>query len=127
MGLPFSPQPKPELRKRIKGRNDRIEAKVEQQVQALVAARDGECRLQGQGFGVCGGASEWAHLEDKRRAKTRGMPPEVRHTTADTAMLCTIHHRRYDASELGAKYLTPEKADSRMSWWDGLTEYVEAA
>jgi hypothetical protein len=50
--------------------------------------------------GLCDGVSEWAHLGDKKRFKTRGQAPEVRHTTAGSLMLCTKHHQDYDAGRM---------------------------
>ena len=92
---------KPEPRKRIKGRKDRRESQVKQQVRALCVARDGDCRMAGIPWHVCGGASEWAHLGDKKRARTRGMKPEIRHTTAGSLMLCTTAHDDYDEGRIG--------------------------
>jgi hypothetical protein len=49
---------------------------------------------------TCEGRSEWAHLGDQKRFKTRGKPPEERHTTAGSLMLCRFHHRAYDTGRL---------------------------
>lgn len=73
-------------------------------IRAQVAERDGYCRVMRQGWrsiiegilGSCAGASEWAHWDDKKRFKTRGLPPEERHTTAESLMLCTKHHDQFD-------------------------------
>lgn len=89
--------------------------RMARKVRALVADRDGHCRIgdwelnpgdthddamSAEGpdghLGVCDGKSEWAHLGDKKRFKTRGLPPEERHTTAGSLMLCAKHHRMYD-------------------------------
>jgi hypothetical protein len=92
--------PKPEPRKRVKARKDRAETTVKQRVRAACVARDGDCRLQDAVIlGLCSGESEWAHMGQKRRARTRGMDPEVRHTTAESLMLCTFHHQAYDAGK----------------------------
>lgn len=64
--------------------------------------RDGACRFFGtfiDGTGECWGSSEPAHLGEKRRCHTRGMPPEERHDPIWEANLCTGHHRRYDHHE----------------------------
>jgi hypothetical protein len=110
--------PKPEKRARAKARVKRQASAVEQRVRAQVVARDGDCRVGASGwpavFGPCGGESEWAHLEDKRRFKTRGQPAEVRHTTAGSLMLCTAHHRAYDLHELFITPLTGLGADSTL-------------
>jgi hypothetical protein len=49
---------------------------------------------------LCHGVSEWAHLGDKKRFKTRGQAPEIRHTTAGSLMLCQKHHADYDAGRM---------------------------
>lgn len=79
-------------------------------VRADVARRDGVCRIatwddhpgddHDDALEACEGRSEWAHLGDKKRFKTRGLPPAERHTTAGSLMLCTRHHRAYDAGRL---------------------------
>jgi hypothetical protein len=110
-GEPFT-IPKPEPRKRVKGRKQRHAAKVVQSVRQQVVERDGYCRAmpgtyptfigdKGRALvGLCDGVSEWAHLGDKKRFKTRGQAPEVRHTTAGSLMLCTKHHQDYDAGRM---------------------------
>lgn len=87
---------KPEKRRTTKGRKDRAEVKVEQKVRAECVERDGDCRLKGVDGANCRGESEWAHLDDKKRARTRGMAPEERHTAGGSLMLCTFHHASYD-------------------------------
>lgn len=99
---------KPEPLKRAKARRKRQEAKVVKSVRAQVEARDGLCRLYRDAYlqrrflaaGMCEGASEWAHLGDMRRFKTRGKAPELRHTTAGSLMLCTKHHQDYDQGRM---------------------------
>lgn len=118
-------QPKPVPVKRIKGRKQRSESAVKQEVRALCVARDGDCRLEHAGLGVCGGASEWSHLEEKKRAKTRGQDPTERHSTQWSAQLCTVHHRRYDAGEIAADFLTAQNADGRMAWLTRDVIYTE--
>ena len=44
----------------------------------------------------CEGPLEWAHAPWWTRAKTRGMAPEVRHTTADSLIVCQRHHDQID-------------------------------
>jgi len=113
--------PKPEPKKRVKDRAKRAEQKVEQFVRAQCVLRDGDCRVGSilnrlfvLTFCRCGGESEWAHLEDKRRFKTRGQDPEVRHTTAGSLMLCTEHHQDYDQHRLEIEPLTEAGADGRL-------------
>lgn len=104
-------------RKTLKGRKDRREHLVEQQVRATVVVRDGDCRLFGRALGVCGGESEWAHLDPKRRFQTRGLPPEERHTTKASVMFCTTHHQAYDAHRFDVVYLTPDGADGPLKYY----------
>lgn len=117
--------PKGVTRKQLKGRLDRVEAALKAKVRALVAERDGDCRMEHAGLGVCGGASEWCHLEESKRARTRGMPPDVRHTTAGSITACTTHHRRYDAGEIRIEYLSAKGADGRLAFHCGLRAFTE--
>jgi len=88
---------KPIRRKpRSREERDRITA-----VRAKCVTRDGYCRGQREGYvHTCEGPSEWAHLERKRRSKTRNQPPAIRHTTADSLMLCQSLHRLYDKHQV---------------------------
>ncbi len=116
-------------RKALKGKKDRNAKKVEKSVRAQCEERDGSCRvgstlaMMGDDrasltqIGECRGESEWAHLGEKTRAKTRNQAPEVRHTTAGSAMLCTRHHARYDGRErprLLIEALTKRGADGPL-------------
>jgi hypothetical protein len=85
-------------RKAEKAKAKRVEKKVTVDVRAQCVVRDCGCRAD-YDCGPCFGPLEWAHLHAKRRSKTRGQPPEVRHTTADSLMLCRRHHARYDGRE----------------------------
>jgi hypothetical protein len=106
--------PTPEPKKREKARGKRAEQKVEQAVRAACVLRDGDCRLQGSYVGYCGGESEWAHMPDKRRSKTRGQEPEVRHTTAGSLMLCSLHHALLDTHRMTIEAMTEQGADSTL-------------
>jgi len=77
-------------------------------VRAQCVERDGYCRLTG--LSLCSGASEHAHLEDKKRARTRGLKPQERHTTAGSAIFCHGHHALYDAGKI-ALAMTEKGAD----------------
>lgn len=104
--------PKGESRKVLKGRRQRHAAKVITAVRAQCVERDGGCRVGIDGpwpdhIGSCDGVSEWAHMPQKRRSKTRGMEPEVRHTTADSLMLCTKHHDQLDGRRRPRLTITP--------------------
>lgn len=104
--------PKGEPRKRVKGRRRRAESQRKKSVRAQCVDRDGFCRLMG--LGPCSGVSEWAHLGDKKRFKTRGQAPEIRHTTAGSFMACSGHHRRYDAGEIQIEPTTERGADGSL-------------
>jgi hypothetical protein len=110
------PCPKPEPRKRTKARAKRHEAAIIQQVRAQCVARDGDCRIGSATtyLGACAGESEWCHLGDMRRFRTRGMDPDVRHTKAGTCCLCTKHHQMLDANEIRVEFMTPDGADGTL-------------
>lgn len=99
-GEPFSGVlAKPERRSAEKARGKRKATKVVKSVRARCVERDGYCRMltDSGAYSVgCAGPSEWAHLGDKKRFKTRGQPPEQRHTTAGSLMTCKRHHDAYD-------------------------------
>lgn len=96
--------PKPEPKKRQKARGKRAEQKVEKAVRAACVLRDGGCRIASipgwASFGACDGPLEWAHLPNYRRSKTRGQPPEDRHCTAGSVMLCRHHHGMLDTHQM---------------------------
>lgn len=86
-------------------------------VRAECAARDGYCRLAGVArFPPCSGPSEWAHVGEHRRFKTRGMEPEARHTTAGSVMFCADHHHLYDANRLQITALTERQCDGPLRY-----------
>jgi hypothetical protein len=98
---------KPEPRKREAARRKRQAVKVIKAVRSQCVDRDGFCRVWRDDDGAecpadsgCIGTSEWAHLGDKKRFKTRGQAPELRHTTAGSLMLCTKHHQDYDQGRM---------------------------
>lgn len=119
-------KPGPTARYRAKRR--RAEGPVAKKVRAACVERDGECRICNWEDNPddihyeplpyaedewSNGPSQWAHMRESSRAKTRGMKPEDRHSTLGTLMLCEFHHDRYDGrrrpriqivatSELGA-------------------------
>lgn len=94
------PLAKPETRKRVKGRRRRAEAKAVKAARAACVKRDGFCLASK--VSACGGKSEWAHAEERRRSRTTGSknPPEYRHDPAHSGMLCTKHHEQYDGKRL---------------------------
>lgn len=100
--------------KAVKARKHRTERVVIQNVRGQCEERDGDCRFAG--VTSCAGESEWAHFEEKRRFKTRGMKPEERHTTRDSFMACTKHHALYDARKLLMLAQTEKGADGPITW-----------
>ncbi len=120
------PKPKPKRLERAKRK--RVESKVIQKVRGECVVRDGECRIgdwernpedyhdDGLNDVYCEGESEWAHLEDKRRFKTRGQSAEQRHTTAYTAMLCKRHHDLYDDRQIQLQFTTFDGANGPLKW-----------
>ena len=125
MGIGGVACPKPEPLKRVRGRKTRAESKVKKSVRAQCVERDGHCRaclrLRGL-YAECFGPSEWAHLDERKRFKTRGMAPEKRHTTADSLMLCKRHHDMYDgrlSPRLSIEAHTPKGADDILWFWVG--------
>ena len=88
--------PKPEPRVRTKRRATRVESKQKQSVRQQCVERDGDCVFEAVGLGPCEGESEWCHVNEGQRWKTRGMAPEDRHTTALSLMGCTKHHDMLD-------------------------------
>ena len=120
--------PKPVTRRTVKARKRRAEAAVITKVRDIVAERDGYCRLQGHGLGACKGPSEWAHLEDHRRARTRGQAPERRHRTSHSLMLCRRHHSLYDEYQLGLAFINNEQgADGPIQWYADQFVYTEGS
>jgi len=114
----------------------RAEQKVINAVRPIVAERDGYCRIvkdriyfathmiegfdRGEGvlveLGPCAGFSEWAHLGEFKRFKTRKQAPELRHSTQHTAQMCSRHHRAYDANQFVIEELTPDGADGPLAY-----------
>lgn len=102
-------------RKQVKATKDRTASALERRVRMECVARDEYCRFFGLPLmGACEGASEWAHLGEWRRARTRGLPPERRHHTQGSLMLCEFHHDEYDAYRLDINY-GPEGANGWMT------------
>jgi hypothetical protein len=112
------PCPKPEPRRTAKARKAREEAAVKRQVRAACVRRDGACRIwrdHATWAFDCDGPSEWAHLGDHRRSRTRGQDAEVRHTTAGSLMLCRRHHQQYDAHRIEILPRTAQGADGPLT------------
>lgn len=121
---PRLPLAKPEPRRKTKARKKRRERGVITDVRQHCVTRDGYCRLFSADaetkrtvvvlFGECAGPSEWAHFGDKKRAKTRGMEPEDRHTPEGSLMLCRKHHDDYDDGIMAIDALTDRGCQGRL-------------
>lgn len=100
--------PKPESRRREKGRKDRAEAKVIKAVRRQVFSRDSACRIcQGTRSSGC---YDQMH-EDPPRSATRGMAPEARFNTRVCCRVCischqdlTEHRRRIRFADLATGF-----------------------
>lgn len=113
--------PKGPTRKELKGQEDYREKQIMKRNRAHCVRRDGFCRIGHWGdlavelFGECYGKSEWNHFH--KRSLTRGMPPEERHSTRITGMLCVTHHRMVDDDDILFEYQTADGADQPMTFW----------
>ncbi len=116
--------PKGPTRKTLKAKKKREERTIIGLVRSVCALRDGHCRLGSSCLsfqslataGPCAGQSEWAHFGRHRRARTRGMVPEDRHTPSGSLQLCTKHHRQYDAGTLKITALTDRGCDGPLEF-----------
>ena len=100
--------PKGPTRAAIKAQKREHETQVIKAVRFACMKRDGHCRVAGRVGTPCYGPSEWAHLGDHRRARTRGRDPEERHDVRFSVMLCRLHHHDYDAHAYDLAY-DPER------------------
>jgi hypothetical protein len=116
-------------RAELKGSFDYRERQIIKANRAYCERRDGDCRIGYWGeiaialFGECMSTSEWNHF--RRRSKSRGEPPEERHSTEVTGMLCGRHHDMVDEHEIDFVYLTSKRADGLMKFWNAMGELVE--
>lgn len=123
--------PKGEKRATTKRRKDRGEALIKKLVRAACVVRDGRCRLHQFQFAITDvivghedapmtaldcNHSQWAHFDKHKRARTRGMKAEERHTTAGSLMLCKRAHDAYDAGTLQITALTRTGCDGRLKF-----------
>jgi hypothetical protein len=113
---------------RLRARKARKDALTAKDVRERVDERDGYCRYAGDaylsGFPVplCAGSAEWAHFAGSKRFQTRGLPPTERHTTRGSLMLCTKHHRQYDAGTLAIRALTAKGCDGPLDYRDAIAQ-----
>jgi hypothetical protein len=118
--------PKGPTRKALKAKKGRLERAMMALVRTACVLRDGRCRLSlhwivgedtTDGFmGHCRGQLEWAHFGRYKRARTRNERPQDRHTTHGSLMLCTKHHRDYDAGKLKITALTDRGCDGPLEF-----------
>ena len=122
----YQPLEKPRTVKKIRTRPRRVSATQRKDlayaasVRAAVLERDGFCRV-GQLMSKasqkpCDGPLAWCHLQGHRRAQTRRMAPERRHSTAWTVMLCQFHADQEERRLLTYWALTDRGADGPMVW-----------
>lgn len=121
--------PKGPTRAERKGSIGYRERQIIQRNRAHCERRDGDCRIGYWGgsavalFGECFGTPEWNHF--RRRSKSKGEPPEVRHSVEITGMLCGRHHDMVDEHEIDFDYLTETRADGPMKFRNEIGELVE--
>lgn len=113
--------PKGTTRKTEKGRKERAEAAVVQEVRPQCVARDGHCRASEAArklpdtFGKCDGPSEWSHYNrTHRRSKTMGQPPEQRHQRQHSMQLCRYHSQEYDQNRMDIEEVTERGCDGPL-------------
>jgi hypothetical protein len=115
--------PKGQTRADKKGKLDYRERQIIDRNRAKCVRRDGDtgCRIGHWGdsaealFGECYGKSEWNHFD--KRSLTMNEPPEDRHSSAITGMLCGTHHDLVDDHKIKFEYLTEDGADGVMAFW----------
>lgn len=121
--------PKGQTRAERKGKLDYRERQIIDRNRAKCVRRDGKlgCRIgywqKTEVFGDCYGGSEWNHFD--KRSLTMNEPPEERHSTAITGMLCATHHRLVDAHEIKHEALTEDGLDGPMKFRNDIGELVE--
>jgi hypothetical protein len=103
----ISPQPKPEPRTLAKARHQRHACTVTKSVRSRCVERDGYCLYAKYEDSTldCQGPSQWCHSDALKRFRTRGLPPEVRHTTRDSFIACQRHHDMYDGRINGIRLI----------------------
>lgn len=116
------PIAKPEPLRKKRAREKREEAAAIKDVRARVFVREQfSCRVYKDGavaiLGACGGTLQWAHASWKRRSRTRGLPPEERHTTEGSMALCDRHHDAYDEGHaFEVEPMTDRGCDGRLKY-----------
>jgi hypothetical protein len=112
--------PKGPSRKTLKRKARALEVDIIDRVRAECVDRDGYCRIRQSGadalLGPCRSFSQWAHLEEHRRGKTRNQPPEERHQRKFSCMMCDGHHDLYDLHRFRITYLTDDAADGPLRY-----------
>jgi hypothetical protein len=120
--------PKGPTRKSLKAKKGRLERAMIALVRTACVLRDGRCRITASLADTnyryvetwtvhdCHGQSEWAHFGRYKRARTRNQQPMARHNTQGSLMLCTAHHRAYDAGKLKITALTDRGCDGPLEF-----------
>lgn len=117
---------KPEPIARVKRRRQRGERTVAAIVRRDCVERDGYCRLADVPIVAdCFGPSQWSHMGEKRRFRTRGMQPEQRHCTEFSLMLCQRHHDDYDQRRIDIRAASSRGADGPLGFKSGEGLYME--
>ena len=120
MSLAFA---KPILKKR--GFVRAKELRVVKRIRDAVRQRDRECRFPAEArvewpcHPFLG--AQWAHRPAWRRSRTRNKPPEERHQTQGSYLLCQLHHTALDHGEI-----CEEAVDSTLGA-DGVIRWHTAA
>lgn len=97
-------KPGPTARRRASKR--RRDLAAQRAVVDQLKARDGVCRLFGLfSVGQCYGFTSPHHLGAKKRAFTRGMAPDERHSPAWECLLCERHHEMVERHLLELDYV----------------------
>jgi hypothetical protein len=115
---------------RSRAKRKAAESPVIKVVREQCERRDGYCRIAKAPaaiVGECSGPSEWAHEGEKKRARTRGQAPEVRHDRRHSFMACQRHHRLYDAGEITVTPRTKRGCDGPLTLTTASGTYQEAA
>lgn len=113
--------PKPEPQSKVRARKKRQDQQAVKTAHEVVFEEDRACRFPERGrdlfpCGPRGANDQLAHLDDRKRSRTRGRSPEFRHDPEHMMRLCPNHHGDYDGparrreERFTIQYLTDRKA-----------------
>ncbi len=108
--------PKGPTVRELKDAKQKKEKYVAARIRKQVFRRDPACVIPEDPRWPHEGPDEWAHMEEGTRARTRGNPPEIRHTSRLSCRLCRAHHFAYDRGALRPTFLTEDGADGPIEW-----------